>query len=149
MRDIDLFVSVASIGSDPTWNDGGPAGPFRVYWLDFVEQDLTASAKVRQELIKELIPRMGRSDTWHIDGNHLVVDGKHHRYRIHLGSGAVSIDPGRYLRIEPQNQRKTQQQDRIWLPFHGDQILSTVLSKALLLSNDDDLPDPTILGDNP
>ena len=29
MRDVDLFVGVASVGNDPTWHDGGPEGPFR------------------------------------------------------------------------------------------------------------------------
>src|ERR1043165_5133987 len=26
MRDVDLFVGVASVGNDPTWSDGGPHG---------------------------------------------------------------------------------------------------------------------------
>ena len=29
MRDVDLFVGVASVGNDPNWNDGGPRGRVR------------------------------------------------------------------------------------------------------------------------
>src|SRR5207244_328439 len=32
LRDVDLFVGVASVGNDPTWQDGGPGGRFRTYW---------------------------------------------------------------------------------------------------------------------
>ena len=31
MRDVDLFVGVASVGNDPAWADGGPEGRFRDY----------------------------------------------------------------------------------------------------------------------
>ncbi|MBD3239958.1 MAG: DUF4132 domain-containing protein, partial [Chitinivibrionales bacterium] len=31
MRDVDLFVGVASVGNDPTWSDGGPEGRYRDY----------------------------------------------------------------------------------------------------------------------
>lgn len=32
LRDVDLFVGVASIGNDPAWEDGGPDGRFGGYW---------------------------------------------------------------------------------------------------------------------
>ena len=35
MRDVDLFVGVASVGNDPTWSDGGPEGRFRDYWTSY------------------------------------------------------------------------------------------------------------------
>jgi len=35
MRDVDLFVGVASVGNDPTWADGGPQARFRNYWNDY------------------------------------------------------------------------------------------------------------------
>ena len=28
MRDVDLFVGVAGVGNDPTWQDGGPEGRY-------------------------------------------------------------------------------------------------------------------------
>ena len=32
MRDVDLFVGVASVANDPNWNDGGPRGRYVHYW---------------------------------------------------------------------------------------------------------------------
>ena len=32
LRDVDLVVGVASVGNDPTWQDGGPEARFRTYW---------------------------------------------------------------------------------------------------------------------
>src|SRR5262249_25276634 len=31
MRDVDLFVGVASVGNDPNWSDGGPENRYRDY----------------------------------------------------------------------------------------------------------------------
>ena len=35
MRDVDLFVGVASVGNDPNWNDGRPDGRYRTYWESY------------------------------------------------------------------------------------------------------------------
>jgi hypothetical protein len=35
--------------------------------------------------------------------------------------------------------------DRVFLPFEGDQTLSVILSKALLLADDRKITDPTIV----
>ncbi|MFD4634285.1 DUF4132 domain-containing protein [Streptomyces sp. NPDC058284] len=35
LRDVDLFVGVASVGNDPIWQDGGPQGRFREYWTSY------------------------------------------------------------------------------------------------------------------
>ena len=40
MRDIDLFVGVASVGNNPAWQDGGPDGRFRDYWWEYSFGDL-------------------------------------------------------------------------------------------------------------
>jgi hypothetical protein len=32
MRDVDMFVGVASVGNDPNWLDGGPEVRYRDYW---------------------------------------------------------------------------------------------------------------------
>jgi hypothetical protein len=36
--------------------------------------------------------------------------------------------------------------DKVFLPFEGDRTLSIILSKALLLAEDDRITDPTITG---
>lgn len=45
MRDVDLFVGVASVGNDPTWQDGGPQGRFREYWQGYSFGELSETAK--------------------------------------------------------------------------------------------------------
>jgi hypothetical protein len=35
LRDVDLFVGVASVGNDPTWQDGDPEGRLREYWTSY------------------------------------------------------------------------------------------------------------------
>ncbi len=145
MRDVDLFVSVASVGSDPMWSDGGPEGQFRDYWLQFAEGALNPSAEARRDVLEGLIPRLGRAKTWSIDGRHLIVQGKLHAYRIHLGSGNVMMEPSRYLCIVPDGSGQKATRGRVWLPFEGDRMLSVILSKALMLSRDDKITDPTIL----
>ena len=42
MRDVDLFVGVASIAADPAWQDGGADDRFRDYWRQASFGDLSA-----------------------------------------------------------------------------------------------------------
>jgi hypothetical protein len=58
MRDIDLFVGVASIGNDPTWQDGGPANRYQTYWTAYSFGELSATAVTRREALARLIPRL-------------------------------------------------------------------------------------------
>src|SRR5205814_6229563 len=58
MRDVDLFVGVASVGNDPTWQDGGPQGRFQTYWQSYSFGDLNESAKTRKAVLETLIPRL-------------------------------------------------------------------------------------------
>ena len=45
MRDVDLFVGVASVGNDPTWQDGGPEGRYRQYWHDYSFGELSGTRR--------------------------------------------------------------------------------------------------------
>ena len=58
LRDVDLFVGVASLGNDPNWSDGGPQGRFRDYWRDYAFGDLGESAKTRADVLLRLLPRL-------------------------------------------------------------------------------------------
>ena len=48
-----------------------------------------------------------------------------------------------YLCIVPN--RKIDKTNQLFLPFEGDQLLSIIVSKALLLASDDQIKDPVIL----
>ncbi len=147
MRDVDLFVGVASVGNDPQWQDGGPQGrqDYRDYWQSYSFGDLTEVAKTRKTVLARLLPRLKIRDVAKIDGKFLMVQGKKHQYKIHIGSGNILIAPhDRYLCIVA-GRGKDKNLDQLFLPFEGDNGLSIVLSKAFLLVNDDKITDPTIL----
>ena len=67
-------------------------------------------------------------------------------YKIHLGSGNILMEPNdQYLCIVPDRSTKAAGDGgAVFLPFEGDQTLSVILSKALLLADDGTITDPTI-----
>jgi hypothetical protein len=140
MRDVDLFVGVASIAADPTWIDGG-INRFNAYWREHAFGDLTESGKLRRELLAELLPGLKISDRLELDERYLRVRGNLHNYRIHLGSANILIEPhDRYLCIVPMRRPSL---GKLFLPFE-DERLAVILSKAMLLAADDKITDPSI-----
>ena len=149
MRDVDLFVGVASIGNDPAWMDGGEDGEYQDYWYDYSFGDLTQAAKTRREVIERLLPRLSISSRCEIADRFLVVRGQLRIYKIHLGSGNILMEPNnQYLCIVQDRNSASFDGDprrNLRLPFEGDATLSLILSKALLLAEDDRIEDQTIL----
>jgi hypothetical protein len=143
LRDVDLFVGVASIGNDPAWSDGGPDGRFRDYWSSYSFGELSATAQTRRDLLARLLPRLAIGARATVDGRFLVVRGDLRTYKIHLGSGNILMSPtDTYLCIVPD--RNPGKQTEVRLPFEGDGTLAVILSKALLLAKDSQITDPTI-----
>jgi hypothetical protein len=146
MRDVDLFVGVASVGNDPQWRDNGGLAQFRNYWESYSFGDLSEVAKTRKSALERLVPRLKIGKVSEIKGNFLVVKGHRHTYKIHLGSGNILMEPGdHYLCIVPDRSSKTMGASDVFLPFEGDAVLSIILSKAQLLMDDDKITDDTIL----
>ena len=142
MRDVDLFVGVTSIASDPTWADRG-TDRHRDYWHQTSFGELTESAQVRKEALAALLPRTRLASRARLDGNYLVVSGHLRDYRIHLGSTNILMSPAdTYLCIVPARKAKD---PNVFLPFEeGGGKLSVILSKAFLLAEDTSISDPTI-----
>lgn len=149
MRQADLFTAVASIAADPNWLDrgGDAAHPSQWghaaadYWNRTNTAELEESGKRRRAMLERIVPRLKIAGQLGFEDRYLTVEGKRHRYRIHLGSGA-SFRGERHICIVSKNDA---QPGRIWLPFEGDRTLSIVLSKAVLLAADDKITDPVIL----
>jgi hypothetical protein len=142
MRDVDLFVGVSSIALDPNWADRGD-DPYHDYWLQASFGPLSATAEVRRDVLARLLPKLKVADRVELGDRYLRVRGKLGTYKLHLGSANVRIEPDdRYLCVVPANAGRTR---RVMLPFEGDEVLSVILSKALLLAADDKITDPTIL----
>jgi hypothetical protein len=145
MRDVDLFVGVASVGNDPLWRDNGGLAQYRNYWENYSFGELSELAKNRRLVLERLVPRLKIGKVSEIRDRFLVVKGKLRTYKIHLGSGNILMEPNdQYLCIVPDRSAKNLTSD-VFLPFEGDAVLSIILSKALLLMDDDKITDETIL----
>lgn len=146
MRDVDLFVGVASIGNDPNWEDGGPRGLHRNYWQNFAFGELSATAQTRKALLERLIPRLKIATQCTITDKFLIVQGDLRTYKIHLGSGNILMSPNnQYLCIVPGRGATSESVNNVFLPFEGDSTLSIILSKAFLLAEDSKISDPSII----
>jgi hypothetical protein len=144
MRDVDLFVGVASVGNDPQWRDNGGLPEYRGYWQSYSFGELGELAKSRREALARLLPLLKIAKVASIQDKFLVVRGKLRTYKIHIGSGNILMEPNdQYLCIVP-DRKAPADADRLFLPFEGDNMLSIVLSKAFLLAEDDKIADPTI-----
>lgn len=144
MRDVDLFVGVSSVGNDPTWRDSGGLPTYRDYWQSYSFGDLSEIAKNRKEILLGLIPRLKIASVTHIEHKFVVVKGKIRTYKIHIGSTNILMEPNdQYLCIVPDRSLK-ETNNNLFLPFEGDNGLSVIISKALLLANDDKINDSTI-----
>ncbi|WP_300491588.1 DUF4132 domain-containing protein [Flavobacterium sp.] len=144
LRDVDLFVGVASVGNDPTWQDSGGLPAYRDYWQSYSFGDLSEVAKNRKEILSGLIPRLKIAKVTTIEDKFVVVKGKLRTYKIHIGSTNILMEPNdQYLCIVPDRSKKDATEN-VYLPFEGDNGLSVILSKAFLLAADDTITDRTI-----
>lgn len=141
MRDVDLFVGVTSIATDPDWTDRG-GDRYTGYWRTAAFGALTASAEVRREALERIVPRLRIAGRCTLDGRFLIVRGDLGTYRIHLGSANVLMEPrDAYLCIVPSRGKG---EGKVFLPFE-DERLSLILSKAFLLAADTKITDRSIL----
>jgi hypothetical protein len=144
LRDVDLFVGVCSLGTDPDWvaqqqGLGGALG-----WREMLDADLSETALTRRATLESLVPKLRIAPQCSFEAKCLVVRGKLGTYRIHLGSGNILRErDSRYLCIVAKGASPA---DRVRLPYEGDAMLSVILSKAFLLASDDTITDPAILG---
>lgn len=144
MRDVDLFVGVASVGNDPAWRDNGGLPAYRDYWQSYSFGELTEVAKTRKQILQRLLPRLKIAAVSEIMDKFLVVKGKLRTYKIHLGSTNILMEPNdQYLCIVPDRGQKTANEN-VFLPFEGDNGLSIIISKAFLLADDEKITDETI-----
>ncbi|MFI1995177.1 DUF4132 domain-containing protein [Actinoplanes sp. NPDC020271] len=122
MRDLDLAVSVA--GTEP-W--GSPA-----------------QAESRAQVLAALISDLGLARVT-VDGSSAVVRGSRATYRVHLTSGSIHVEPGGYLCVVPAGFGSAAHR-RLFLPFADeDRMTSVILSKVLLLAEDEKITDRSLL----
>jgi hypothetical protein len=142
MRDVDLFVGVASVGNDPTWTDTGPLG-HRDYWESYSFGELSLTAQTRRDVVTRLLPRLAIGQRCTVAGRYLEVRGDLRNYKIHLGSGSIRMSPNdEHLCIVPAVAGADT--GSAFLPFEGDDTLALIISKAMLLADDAAITDSSI-----
>ena len=145
MRDVDLFVGVASVGNDPAWVDAAQRAPAeRTYWQNYSFGELSQTAKTRRDVLERLLPRLKIASHCTLEERFLKVRGELRTYKIHLGSGNIMMEPNdQYLCIVPK--QSSDAANKIYLPFEGDNTLAVILSKAFMLADDKKIKDKSIL----
>jgi hypothetical protein len=123
MRDLDLVVSVAHRGG--------------------VDPEASASTvEMRTALLQETCELLGIKNV-KLNKSHAVIKGFLSDYTIHLGSAIVHRLPGGAVCLVPVH---AQHRGRLFLPFADDDPKTAeVISKTLLLANDQEIQDPIIL----
>lgn len=123
MRDLDLVVSVAHVGGvDPEAS------------LSTVEM----RAAIMEETVKLL-----KLKNVTFKKSHAMIKGSLCEYTVHLGSGEVQMMAGGSLTILPVH---SQRRGRLFLPFiDDDPKTAEIMSKTILLAEDEKIKDPTIL----
>jgi Domain of unknown function (DUF4132) len=148
--DLETAIDATSVAADRFWSDRG-AGALRPlsevpgaarYRDAFATANRGETQALRKACLESLLPSLSIAESCHLAGDWLIVDGKRMTYRIHLGSGASQLAAsGRHLCIVP----KAGEDDLEFLSFEGDATTTLILSKAMLLAQDDRIEDPTIL----
>ncbi|MCY7423179.1 MAG: hypothetical protein LH478_15710, partial [Chitinophagaceae bacterium] len=132
-----------SVGNDPQWRDNGGLPAYRDYWQAYSFGDLTEVAKTRKTILERMLPRLKVGKVAEIKDKFVVVNGKLRTYKIHIGSTNILMEPNdQYLCIVPD--RSTIASQNLFLPFEGDSGVSVILSKAVMLADDDKITDTTI-----
>lgn len=146
MRDVDMFVAITSIGSDPNWRANGEDQ--QAYWHNYAFGTLseTQSADERKKILALMLPRTKIAKVASIEGNFVRVEGKFRTYKVNIGSGNILMEPNdQYLCIVPAPTAVSTVSQKVWLPFEGDSLLTLILSKCFLLAEDDKIKDGSIL----
>lgn len=147
MRDVDLFISVCSIGNDPLWGHARPLPRYGEYWGQYSFGELSQHGKSRRDYLERLLPSLNIAGKCRLQGNFLVVKGDLRTYKIHIGSSNILMEPNdRYLCVVADQSAKARREvGELFLPFDEDYTLSLILSKAFLLASDAKIRDRDIL----
>lgn len=123
MRDLDMVVSVAHVGGvDP-------------------EASLS-TIEIRTAIIEEMLKLMKLGNV-RLKGSHAHIAGVHGEYTVHLGSGVTHKMASGAINIIPVH---SGQRGKLFLPFlDSDPRTAEIISKIVLLAEDNKIKDPSIL----
>ncbi|RAJ82021.1 uncharacterized protein DUF4132 [Chitinophaga dinghuensis] len=144
MRDIDMIVSVSTIGGEYI-QVAEVMEQTRNYYNQYAKRKLSPIAAVRRDILQMLLPSLAFGDRCKLEGEYLYVTGRLASYKIHLSIGlAYNSKTDRYIGIRPNLTERSATQ---YLPDEGDLMLTVILSKASILATDNEITDKEILPD--
>ncbi|MCG4273467.1 DUF4132 domain-containing protein [Acetobacter senegalensis] len=154
MRDLDLMVSVAAsnLKFDASSIQAVPElGKWRrQQGLSDIalpdEPHYGGLAQSRRQIIEGLLPSLQEKGPVTLDDRHVIVTGRLHQYRIHLGSGEVIMVPQyRHLTLETLSHSTREEDIGDYQPLYDDDILNSILYRIALLQKDHKIRDKNIL----
>ena len=123
MRDVDMTVSIAFVGG--------------------VNPETGSSTKELRASIVECTAELMKFKNVSVSDNFIHIKGTLADYTVHLGSGLVRQVGGTEIPIIPVH---GQHRGKLYLPFMDEDPKTVeIVSKVVLLSEDNKLKDPTIL----
>jgi hypothetical protein len=147
MRDIDYLIRQCFTQLDPDWHDRNEYRARTIRRVDRSQQQGNPKLVARRrEQLSSLIPRLKIASQCRLDEDYLTIQGQIHNYKIRYDNGSIFIDPSnQYLCVVSARKELIPQDTSQLLQVEQDHQLSMIISKALLLANDDQITDPTIL----
>ena len=148
MRDLDLFVSVTTVASDPTWPEGWQAPAFAGYWDRATRGGLDQLRASRRQALAPMYATPGPGDRFRLTQRDLVVHGSLATYRIDLATASVRMEPaGKWLSFDTRLTAPASTTDLFpWLPVTDDhEILSRITLRATTLANEEQLASQRLL----
>ena len=123
MRDVDLAVSVAHVGGvDPETSH--------------------STVEMRKVILNFNLKLFGITNVT-FDKNHAIIEGKHGRYSVHLGSGVIHKFGGHQINVLAVQSGK---KSKLFLPFiDEDPKTAEIMTKVLTFAQDDKIKDPYIM----
>lgn len=123
MRDLDMAVSVAYVGGvDPVTS--------------------FSTIELRRAIV-ECTCQLMKLDNVTTEGHFVNIKGGFNDYSVHLGSGVIHQSGGAAIHILPVHSAK---RGKVYLPFLDEDPKSAeILSKIILLAEDNKIKDPSIL----
>jgi hypothetical protein len=148
MRDLDLFVSVTTVASDPTWPEGWQAPAFAGYWDRATRGGLDQLRASRRQALAPMYAAPGPGDRFRLTERDLIVHGTLAIYHIDLATASVRMEPaGKWLSFDTRQAAPASTTDLFpWLPVTDDhEILSRITLRATTLANDEQLASRQLL----
>lgn len=146
MRDIDYFIQGCSIGLDLSLELSGFPDEMHQYYSNASRQASKSQVvQNRHDALDLIVSKLAIAAQCRLDEQFIYVDGKIKQYKIHLATGHIFMSPNdQYLCIVPEKTLEKAKSSHLFLPFEDDVMLSLILSKVLLLSQDDQIQDELI-----